>query len=66
MKKMSKRNLTWNSKPLHYPHRELPYQLPYTSTCLHQQQIELQSRETQRVNHKDQDQPVTQSKGNVT
>lgn len=54
---MLRKQLTWNSKPPHYPHKVQPNQLQYTLTCHHQQQIEEQSPETQMVNHKDQDQP---------
>jgi hypothetical protein len=53
------KRLTWNSKPPHYSRRVLPYQLLYTSACPHQQLIELQSPRTQKVHHKDQDQPET-------
>ena len=53
------KSLTWNSRPLHCPHIALPYQLLYTSTCLHQQHIEPQNPRTQKVNRRDQDQPDT-------
>lgn len=49
--------LTWNSTPQHYHHKVLPYQLLYTLTTLHQQQIELQNPGTQMATHKDQDPP---------
>jgi len=50
-------NITLNSRPPHFPHKAQPCLLQYTSAYLHQQQIELLNPETQKVNHKDQDQP---------
>lgn len=57
----TKINLTWSSRPPHYPHKGQPYQLRCTSTCPHQQLIEQQSPEKQMENHKGQDQPEPQT-----